>query len=138
MILAFVIKYDLPSQTIEAFNNHLTNTNQVLFVKTPSANSIRGTMFLCERKNSKRRWELADSFAIVVGRNGMAKDAHAEISFNNDLPIKHEGDGKSPAGIFQIGSVFSYHNLKKLNMPFVQVDTNYYCVDDALHLIITL
>ena len=119
------------SQTIESFNDHLANNNQVLFVKTSSYNSITGNMFLYERKNSNKNWKLVDSFEITVGRSGLAKDITTTISFDNDAPVKHEGDGKSPSGIFQLGSVFSYYDIKNLHMPFVQVDTNFYCVDDV-------
>ncbi len=119
------------AQSITSFNNNLQHNNQVVFVKTSSQNSIKGTMFLYERRNTRKRLKFVDSFAVVVGKNGLAKDATSKIIFNDSMPVKHEGDGKSPAGIFKLGSVFSYHNLKKLHMPFVQVDTNFYCVDDA-------
>lgn len=88
-------------------------------------------MFLYERKSDKQPWKLRDSFAITVGHSGLAKDAHAAIPLNDSLPLKHEGDGKSPSGIFKLWKVFSYHNLQHLKMPFVQVDTNFYCVDDV-------
>ena len=123
----FKISY---TQSITSFNDHLAANNQVLFVKTPSYNSIKGTMFLYERKNDHNKWKPVDSFPVTVGRSGLAKDVNAAISFKDTVPVKHEGDGKSPAGIFQLGSVFSYHDIKKLHMPFVQVDTNFYCVDD--------
>ena len=125
------IRYAAYSQTIESFNDHFAKNNQVLFVKTPSYNSIKGTMFLYERKNDHNKWKLVDSFPVTVGRSGLAKDVNANISFNNNMPVKQEGDGKSPSGIFKLGKVFSYHDIKKLHMPFVQVDTNFYCVDDV-------
>ncbi len=119
------------AQSITSFNKYLQTSNQVVFVKTPSYNSIKGTMFLYERKNNKKSWKLVDSFAIIVGRSGLAKDVNALIPFNNTVPSKHEGDGKSPSGIFKLGKVFSYHDIKDLKMPFVQVDSSFYCVDDV-------
>src|SRR5882672_8538769 len=130
-IFSCAIGYSAYSQTIESFNDHLASNNQVLFVKTPSYNSIKGTMFLYERKKDHNKWKLVDSFAVIVGRSGLAKDVNASISFNGGVPKKQEGDGKSPSGIFKLGKVFSYHDIKKLHMPFVQVDTNFYCVDDV-------
>ena len=121
----------LYAQPIEAFNAYLTNSNQVLFVKTPSSNAVQGTMALYERKNNRKNWKLKDSFAVVVGRAGLAKDAKSILPFSNEMPVKKEGDGKSPAGIFKLGDVFSYHPTNNLHMPFVQVDTNFYCVDDV-------
>jgi D-alanyl-D-alanine dipeptidase len=119
------------AQTIDDFNMYLANSNQVIFVKTPGASSVEGEMFLYQRKNAAHQWKLVDSFAVVVGKNGLAKAAGTRIPLSNMLPTKHEGDGKSPAGIFQLGKVFSYHDIKNLKMPFVQVDTNFYCVDDT-------
>ena len=110
---------------------HLKSNNQVIFVKTNSYSSMNGTMFLYERKNAHKDWKLKDSFEVTVGRSGLAKDINATIPFTGSVPTKHEGDGKSPSGIFTLGPVFSYHHLQKLHMPFVQVDTNFYCVDDA-------
>ncbi len=119
------------AQSIKQYNNFLQHNNQVLFVKTYTDSSIHGNMFLYERKNKHKHWRLADSFNIVVGNNGLGKDETSLISFNKTIQTKHEGDGKSPSGIFSLGPVFSYHELKNLHMPFVQVDTNFYCVDDV-------
>jgi L,D-peptidoglycan transpeptidase YkuD (ErfK/YbiS/YcfS/YnhG family) len=119
------------AQSISSFNNYLKESKQVLFVKTNSNSTINATMFLYERKNNNKHWKLVDSFAVVVGKNGLGKDATSSINFNNSMPIKHEGDGKSPSGIFPLGFVFSYHKIEKIKMPFVQVDTNFYCVDDT-------
>jgi L,D-peptidoglycan transpeptidase YkuD (ErfK/YbiS/YcfS/YnhG family) len=130
-IIFCLIKIVGLTQSINSFNNYLKTNNEVLFVKTPSYNSIKGTMFLYERKNEHNKWNLVDSFPVTVGRSGLAKDVNATISFKDTVPVKHEGDGKSPSGIFKLGKVFSYHDIKKLHMPFVQVDTNFYCVDDV-------
>ena len=119
------------AQPIETFNNHLTNSNQVLYVKTGSAESIQGVMTLYERKNNRKRWKIKDSFAVVVGRAGIAKDSQINLPFDSKMTVKKEGDGKSPAGIFSLGDVFSYHPLRGLHTSFVQVDTNFYCVDDV-------
>lgn len=133
--LLFIIFYlpvgFLNAQPINNFNIFLQNNQQVIFVKIKSESSLSGTMFLYERKNPRRQWRLNDSFAVVVGKNGLGKDITSPLNLINIHSIKHEGDGKSPAGIFPLGPVFSYHKLKHIRMPFVQVDTNFYCVDDA-------
>ncbi len=120
----------MQAQSIQSFNKYLLNTNQVLFVKTAAAGAVQGTMFLYERKTRYKPWRLKNSFAVVVGRAGLARDPQTVIPFTN-MPLKKEGDGKSPAGIFPLGDMFSYHKLDNLKMPHVQVDTNCYCVDDA-------
>jgi len=118
------------AQSIATLNTYLKTSKQILLVKPLSSNSIHGTMFLYEQKNNRKKWKLFDSFPVVVGRNGLAESGETKIPLK-DSSLKHEGDGKSPAGIFKLGAVFSYHDVKKLKMPFVQVDTNFYCVDDA-------
>src|SRR4051794_7150334 len=131
LILTYLIAGNMYAQSIKSFNPYLTNSNQVLYVTTANADAIQGTMVLYERKNATKHWKKKDSFAIVVGRAGLAKAPETTIPFRNTMPVKREGDGKSPAGIFKLGDVFSYHPLSNLQMPFVQVDTNFYCVDDA-------
>src|SRR5437763_10064139 len=110
------------AQSIKTFNQYLSGSNQVLYVTTANADAIQGTMLLYERKNANKPWKKKDSFAVVVGRTGIAKDPHTALSLSNTMPVKKEGDGKSPAGIFKLGDVFSYHSLNNLHMPFVKVD----------------
>lgn len=63
--------------------------------------------------------KLAYQFEANVGRNGIAK-----------LNEKREGDGKTPSGVYKIGKVFAYEQLK-VDMPFVKADKNMVCVDDS-------
>lgn len=76
-------------------------------------------------------WKQVDAFPVTVGSSGIAWDETTLIPHDITLPAKREGDGKSPAGIFKLGPVFSYHPLKKLRLPFKQVDTADICVDDV-------
>ena len=130
LLLIFSFANTLSAQRIEDYNNHLSGNQQVLFVTVPTITSVQGTMVLYQRKNSRTAWKASDSFAVVEGRAGLAKDAQTNVIMAKDLPIKKEGDGKSPAGIFPLGDVFSYHDLRHLHMPFKQVDTLCHCVDD--------
>ncbi|MGN6619172.1 MAG: L,D-transpeptidase family protein [Ilyomonas sp.] len=129
-IATCLFAHNVNSQNVKDYDQYLYNSNQVLFVKTASVNDIHGTMWLYERTNSNKPWIKKDSFAVVVGRAGLAKDPQTKIPLTN-MPVKKEGDGKSPSGIFLLSRVFSYHHIDSLQMPFVQVDTNFYCVDDA-------
>lgn len=118
------------AQSISSFDLLFKNSKQALYVETSSLSAIHGTMKLYERKNEHTEWKLVYSFRVTVGRTGLAKDAENLLRLPDTMPVKHEGDGKSPAGIFQLGAVFSYHDLEKLHMPFVRVDTTDLCVDD--------
>jgi D-alanyl-D-alanine dipeptidase len=51
-----------------------------------------------------------------------------------DMPIKQEGDGKSPAGVFRLSSVFGYapvEALDDLEIPYTHVTESLECVDDV-------
>ena len=127
VVLLLSVKSDAQINNYDSF---LRKHNQVIYVTTKTAEAIIGTMRIYERKNPKKHWKLLDSFPVTVGRTGLAWDEHTELPHSGLIPFKREGDGKSPAGIFKLGLVFSYHYLKKLKMPFQQVDSSDICVDD--------
>jgi len=46
-------------------------------------------------------------------------------------PVKREGDGRSPAGIFEIGPVYGYEAARDgVSLPYVQATPELRCVDD--------
>jgi D-alanyl-D-alanine dipeptidase len=130
LTLLFSIFCQGTAQSLNNLDSLLANSRQLLHVETSSISATHGTMNLYERKNEHKRWKLVSSFRVMVGRTGMARDPQNVLQLADTMPVKHEGDGKSPAGIFQLGAVFSYHDLEKLHMPFVRVDTTDLCVDD--------
>lgn len=73
---------------------------------------------------------------IVVGRTGLAWgigfDALDDAAHPG--PHKHEGDGKSPAGVFPLDTVFGYAQASAAptnRMPYVQLTDVSDCVDDT-------
>ena len=48
-------------------------------------------------------------------------------------PAKHEGDGRSPAGVFPIGAAFGFEEEKPewLRLPYLPLNDATECVDDA-------
>ena len=130
LTLLFSIFCPGTAQSPNNLDSLLANSRQLLHVETSSISATHGTMNMYERKNEHKQWTLVYSFRVMVGRTGKARDPQNVLQLPDNMPVKHEGDGKSPAGIFQLGPVFSYHDLKKLQMPFEQVDTTDLCVDD--------
>ncbi|MFN0274949.1 MAG: L,D-transpeptidase [Chitinophagales bacterium] len=132
LLLFFMFSFVLKTvaQNIDSFSMYLEASNQVIFITTPSWASTAGTASLYERKSTTRKWKCVASFAVTVGRNGLAWDNETKLPKYFTPKIKHEGDGNSPAGIFSLGPVFSYHTMENINMPFEQVDSNDLCVDD--------
>lgn len=104
---------------------------QKLVVTTTNWSSNNGLLTMLEREDLASNWDTVAVFKVMVGRNGMAPDAGSNLFITNQLANKHEGDGCSPAGVFELGPVFSYHALTGLKMPFIQVTSNDLCVDDV-------
>jgi L,D-peptidoglycan transpeptidase YkuD (ErfK/YbiS/YcfS/YnhG family) len=117
--------------SVDRYNTYLTLSNQVVFVTATDWKAIQGTMKLYQRAKNNRPWKLTHHFTVTLGRNGLGFDKQSVLPKPDAVVIKHEGDGKSPVGIFRLGPVFSYHPLKRLKMPFKKVDTTDICVDDV-------
>lgn len=108
---------------------------QAVVVTTKDWTATSGTAQVFERKNKNSKWKKTDeSFAVVIGKNGMAWGAGL-----NDLPsdtgmilMKKEGDGKSPAGIFSLISTFgTAEKADFIKFPYTRIEKWTECVDDV-------
>ena len=80
---------------------------QFLLSITPDWDAVNGKLYLIEWKEGK--WEMnGQPIPMVVGKRGMAWGRGIEDFTNLEGPIKREGDKKSPAGIFELGTAFGY------------------------------
>ena len=50
-------------------------------------------MYLYHRKSAHKPWKLADSFAVTVGRTGLAWDAYTKIPHSSGLENKKKATG---------------------------------------------
>jgi L,D-peptidoglycan transpeptidase YkuD (ErfK/YbiS/YcfS/YnhG family) len=104
---------------------------QVVLVVSESMNSPRGEMRLFERQDGS--WhDAAGAMRTVLGRNGLGWGLGLP-SRRGDGPLKKEGDGKSPAGVFEIGEAFGYAPLPPpaCRLPYRPIGQDDYFVDDA-------
>lgn len=71
---------------------------------------------------------------MVVGQEGMAwgDGVMAVPPHTAADPVKHEGDGRSPAGIFRIGTAFGYAAAKPAAwaIPYRVLTPETECIDD--------
>src|SRR5215469_7228924 len=72
---------------------------------------------------------------IVVGTNGLGWGSGilpAGLNGPSD-PVKKEGDGKAPAGIFELSRAFGYATQEQpgWKMPYVSLTPSVECVDDT-------
>jgi D-alanyl-D-alanine dipeptidase len=111
----------------------------MIVVTTPDWNAVEGRLVRYERTNPQQPWRpVSESIPIVVGKNGLgwgigliATDA-PKIRTASD-PLKKEGDGKAPAGIFSLGTAFGYapQALRGVKMPYLSLTPSIECVDDV-------
>lgn len=110
-------------------------TKQIILVTTPDWNSVSGTLRQFAKGKDGGAWHLTGKeIPIVVGRSGLAwgRGLHP----TNDLsgPIKKEGDGKSPAGIYKLSSAFgreAFETVNFIQLPYQQLLAPIECVDDV-------
>lgn len=108
---------------------------QAIVVTTKDWSAMSGAAQIFERASNKSNWKaVGKSFPIVVGAGGMAwSDALNELPTDaGRLLMKTEGDGKSPAGIFNLSAAFgTIEKSAKLKLPFTKLKETTECVDDV-------
>ena len=106
---------------------------QLIVVTTPAWDSVSGTMRRYVRISASSPWRaVGPSVPIVVGQTGLAWGDDA-LGRPRD-PRKREGDGKAPAGRFPLGATFGFaprRDAAWVRMPYVPLDDDTECVDDA-------
>jgi D-alanyl-D-alanine dipeptidase len=105
------------------------NTSQLIVVNTASWNKIEGKMSVYEYDGNY--WQpVFTEIPIVTGRSGMAWGKGLHKQELNKGKLKMEGDGNSPAGIFQLSGLFGYEDIAS-KMNSLKVDNKTFCVDDS-------
>ncbi len=109
-----------------------TESLQAVVVTTSGPSAIQGKARLFERKSTRSKWKkIGDEFPIVVGRSGLAwsSDSVPEPAVE---PIKKEGDGKSPAGIFPLTFAFGRPDKPgDVKLSYTKLENYSECVDDV-------
>ena len=120
----------------------LASARQMIVVTTSDWNDVTGTMYVYERAADgswrEARWHAGDrgnsraaAPSLVVGKNGTAWDPAVVAPVPG--PIKQEGDGRSPAGVFALGAAFGFARpaaASWLKLPYREVTPTLECVDD--------
>lgn len=112
-----------------------SSSRQMIFVVTKSVEASKGFLLRFERADAKTEWKkTGDQIPVVLGRNGLGLGRGLHSSGSMDIPVKKEGDGKSPAGVFTLSSAFGYSPVEKmgnLKIPYIYVTDMLECVDDV-------
>jgi L,D-peptidoglycan transpeptidase YkuD (ErfK/YbiS/YcfS/YnhG family) len=106
---------------------------QLLVVTSDGWDNLQGRLYAFEKIND--HWVLQFTNPIVVGGKGLALGDGITKLTGTQGPIKREGDKRSPAGIFTIGTAFGYADKKDaawIKDHYVRASDTLICVDDSL------
>ena len=105
-------------------------STQMIVVTTSDWNTVEGKLQRYQRGTPHEAWRpVGEPIAIVVGQKGMgwgigvlATD-DPKVRLPSD-PVKKEGDGRSPAGVFALGTAFgdASQPLPGLKTPYLHAD----------------
>lgn len=111
----------------------LEAAEQLVVVVTPRWDVTTGTLRRFERDATSREWRpVASSIPVVIGRTGLAW-GDATLATTMQQPVKHEGDGRSPAGAFPLDTAFGFApraDLSWMRLPYAALQPGSDCVDD--------
>jgi L,D-peptidoglycan transpeptidase YkuD (ErfK/YbiS/YcfS/YnhG family) len=107
-------------------------TRQVLLSLAATWDAPAATLKFYERKDAKSPWRArAGAVPVSLGRAGLAwgRGLHP---LGLDGPTKREGDGRSPAGVFDLRSATGYapEPLPGSKLPYRSAGPTLRCVDD--------
>ena len=110
------------------------NSRQMILVLTDSITSTNGNLFYFEKQNDENVWtQINSKIPVVLGRNGLGWGRGLNSIDSSKLPIKTEGDGRSPAGVFELGAAFGYSTAEEiigLKIPYMPITEIVECIDD--------
>ena len=108
---------------------------QLVLVITPNYEATQGFLQKFQREKNSSAWKkIGEPIPIVVGRSGLGWGEGLHANIPNDRPIKREGDGRSPAGVFVLSTAFGFASTKEmgeLHLPYLQITEGLECVDDS-------
>ncbi|MDB4892537.1 MAG: putative rane protein [Gemmatimonadetes bacterium] len=111
----------------------LGSSQQLVVVTTPDWNITSGTLRRFERDDLQNAWRpVGSAIPVVIGRTGLAWGDEA-LASSVSQPIKHEGDGRSPAGLFPLDTAFGFApqgELSWMRLPYAALQPGSDCVDD--------
>lgn len=103
------------------------NAGQLVLVTTADWDAPTGTLRYYERAGSGWR-QVGSPVDVTVGRTGTAWGIGLHAA-RSDGPVKREGDGKAPAGVFAIGTAFGYAASARTGLDYKGMGRNDWCID---------
>ncbi|AMJ58016.1 MULTISPECIES: hypothetical protein [Stenotrophomonas] len=126
-LLGCMLMVIAPLSIAAPFATPVHNARQLIVVTSPGWDATNGHLQAFERTDGG--WKAHDAgFDVALGRSGSAWGVGVHPQ-QQDGPHKREGDGRSPAGIFNIGPAFGYAEHISSQMPYQPMLASSYCMD---------
>ena len=112
----------------------LRTSRQVVLVVSDNWDAQTAQMQCFDRQAGGPWQRVGEPVLVSIGRTGLAwgRGLHGEPTLPG--PIKQEGDGKAPAGIFELLSAFGYvpqDDQLGINLPYIHLTDDVVGVDDV-------
>ncbi|HVR82106.1 MAG TPA: hypothetical protein VHF02_08490 [Luteimonas sp.] len=104
------------------------HARQLVLVTIADWNADHGTLRSYSRSDGGEWHSAGPATAVVIGRAGSAWGIGLHDP-RSDGPVKREGDGRSPAGVFAIGEAFGYAQTADTALPYAAMQASDYCID---------
>ena len=112
----------------------LAGKTQLVSVVTDGWDRFGATLQRYERSANGEWRPIGPAVEAVIGREGYAwgRGLHGEGAPAGAAgPLKREGDGRSPAGVFGIGPAYGYEASRPdISLPYFHASKELRCVDD--------
>lgn len=137
-LLAILLCLGLTLHSHPKKRSPMDSSTELVVVTTSDWNASQGTLRRYARGNSRMPWRpIGEPVTVVVGKNGLgwgsgAIRVDAQATAAED-PVKKEGDGRAPAGVFYLSKAFGYAAQEQpgWKMPYVNLTSSVECVDDT-------
>jgi D-alanyl-D-alanine dipeptidase len=114
------------------------SATELLVVVTPDWNAVSGALQRYERADAHKTWRaVGHPVTVVVGKTGLGWGSGVLPTDEPGIrkpsdPVKKEGDGKAPAGVFCLSGTFGYSSQKYpgWKMAYTSLTPSVECVDD--------
>ncbi len=104
------------------------DARQMVLVTTAGWDADAGTLRTFERDATGAWREQGAAAPVSIGRAGSAWGLGLHPAQPGG-PVKREGDGRSPAGVFAIGEAFGYADEAATALPYAQMQATSWCMD---------
>ncbi|MGO1001021.1 L,D-transpeptidase family protein [Lysobacter sp. CA196] len=111
----------------DRYGGETNQAGQLVVVTTTDWDADQGRLQRFERVGDHWR-SIGDAAEVTIGRAGSAWGLGLHPA-QQDGPVKREGDGRAPAGLFRIGTAFGYADRVATALPYSAMTASDYCID---------